>query len=85
MALDRAIAVGDEGRAGRLRAMWEELAVRMAQLPQPACLKQAVVARGVKMGPPSLPLSPKKHVNLVQFREWFAGWLPGTMKLTAHG
>ena len=85
MALDRAIAAGDGERAGRLGAMWEELGGWMAQLPQPACLKQAVSVRGVKTGPPSLPLSPKKQVNLGQFREWFAAWLPGTRKLTAHG
>jgi 4-hydroxy-tetrahydrodipicolinate synthase len=85
MALDRAIATGDSERAGRLRAMWEELAGWMARLPQPAGLKTAVATRGVQTGQLAAPLPPKKQKSLGQFREWFADWLPGTRKLTAHG
>jgi len=85
MALDRAIASGDSERLGRLEAMWQELTGWMARFPQPAGVKTAVSVRGVKTGPLPAPLSPRKQASLGQFREWFAGWLPDTRKLTAHG
>jgi len=85
MALDRAIAAGDGERAGRLEAMWQELAGWMARFPPPVGVKTAVSLRGVKTGPLPVPLSPEKQANLRQFRDWFASWLEGTKKLAAHG
>jgi dihydrodipicolinate synthase/N-acetylneuraminate lyase len=85
MALDGAIAAGNSDRTARLEAMWRELVAWLARFPQPAGVKTAVEARGVKTGPLPVPLSPGKLAGLGQFREWFAGWLPGTRKLAAHG
>jgi 4-hydroxy-tetrahydrodipicolinate synthase len=76
VALDRAIAAGNQQEAGRLDEMLQEFIGWMRQFPQPAVVKVATGLRGLKTGPLAVPLPPGKQRKLDEFREWFQGWLP---------
>jgi len=75
LALDRAIAAGDEQVIARLEARLQEFISWAARFPSPVAVKEAVAVRGLKIGPPSLPLPTGEEELLARFREWFAGWL----------
>jgi len=76
LALDRAIASGDQPAAARLDELLHEFLAWVDRFPQPAAFKAAVGVRGLKTGPLPVPLPPEKQKRLDEFREWFRGWLP---------
>ena len=41
---------------------------------------EAAAARGLKVGPMAVPLSPEKQRDMDEFRSWFKGWLPVMLK-----
>jgi len=82
LALDRAIASGNQPAAARLDEQLQEFLAWMDRFPQPAAIKAAVGLRGLKTGPLPVPLSPEKQRKLDEFREWFQGWLPAMKELS---
>jgi 4-hydroxy-tetrahydrodipicolinate synthase len=74
LALDRAIARHDEAEAERLDARLHEFLDRIERFPTPVAIKAALTARGVKTGPPPVPLAPETQTALDDFREWFRAW-----------
>jgi 4-hydroxy-tetrahydrodipicolinate synthase len=76
LALDRAIAAGNQAEAVRLDQLLQEFIGWMRQFPRPAIIKVATGLRGLATGPLAVPLPPGKQRKLDEFREWFQGWLP---------
>jgi 4-hydroxy-tetrahydrodipicolinate synthase len=83
--LDRAITAHDAARMQDLDARLQEFLAWVRQFPLPAILKIATGLRGLKTGPPSVPLPPEKTRKCEEFRAWFKEWLPVTKKLAANG
>jgi len=79
LALDRAIARHDETETDRLDARLHEFLERIERFPTPVAIKAALAARGIKTGPPPVPLAPATQTALDEFREWLRGrtGLPG--------
>jgi len=75
LSLDRAIARQDEAETARLDARLHEFLERFQQFPTPVAIKVALAVRGLKIGPPPVPLARETRVALEAFREWFRGWL----------
>jgi 4-hydroxy-tetrahydrodipicolinate synthase len=84
MALNAAIAAGDETAIARLEAGRQELLSWLDRFPAPVGIKTAVAARGIPTGELPVPLSAGKQQCLEQFRQWFKAWLPAAKKLAAH-
>jgi 4-hydroxy-tetrahydrodipicolinate synthase len=75
LALDRAIAQHDGAEAERLDARLHEFLERIERFPTPVAIKSALAARGIKTGPPPVPLAPETQAALDEFREWFRAWV----------
>jgi len=75
LALDRAIAQHDEAEAERLDARLHEFIERVERFPTPVAIKAALAARGIKTGPPPVPLARETQAALDEFRAWFKEWL----------
>jgi len=75
-ALDRSVLNGPDQKRGRLSVRLAEFLDWCEKLPPSLALKEALAARGVKTGPPAVPLAPEAQRRLGEFREWFIGWLP---------
>jgi 4-hydroxy-tetrahydrodipicolinate synthase len=75
LALDRAIAQHDETEAERLDARLHEFLERIECFPAPVGIKAALAVRGIKTGPPPVPLAPETQAALDEFRDWFRAWL----------
>ena len=76
LGLDRAIAAGDDSGVDRLEAHLRQFIAWLDRFPAPVGVKAAAAARGIKVGPLPVPLSPAKQKTLDEFQEWFKGWLP---------
>jgi 4-hydroxy-tetrahydrodipicolinate synthase len=75
LALDRAIARNDQAETERLDARLHEFLTRIEPFPTPVAIKAALAARGIKTGPPPVPLAAETQAALDEFREWFRAWL----------
>jgi 4-hydroxy-tetrahydrodipicolinate synthase len=75
LALDRAIVQHDGAETARLDARLHEFLKRIERFPTPVAIKAALAARGIKTGPPPVPLAPETQAALDEFREWFRGWV----------
>jgi 4-hydroxy-tetrahydrodipicolinate synthase len=75
LALDRAIALRDQAETARLDARLHEFLERIARFPTPVGIKAALSARGIKTGPPPVPLARETQAALDEFRVWFKAWL----------
>jgi 4-hydroxy-tetrahydrodipicolinate synthase len=82
VALDGALCA-DPSRRDLLNGCLQEFAAWAARFPQPVIARAAVGLRGLKTGPPAVPLSPRKQRELDEFREWFRTWLPAVKRLCA--
>ncbi len=80
LALDAAIQGGDAGKSQSLDARLQEFIEWLDRFPAPIGVKEATAARGIKIGPPSVPLSPEKQRDLDDFRAWFQNWLPAVQR-----
>jgi 4-hydroxy-tetrahydrodipicolinate synthase len=76
VALDRALANGDPSAVDRRQAQLQEFLAWTGEFPHPLLVKVAGGMRGLKPGPPAIPLSAARQQRLDQFRRWFEGWLP---------
>jgi dihydrodipicolinate synthase/N-acetylneuraminate lyase len=75
LGLDRAIARQDEGETARLDARLHEFLERIEPFPTPVAIKAALAVRGMKSGPPPVPLARETQAALDEFRDWLRGWL----------
>ncbi len=75
LGLDRAIQSGDEVQVQRMESRLQEFIGWLNRFPAPVGIKAATAARGLKVGPLAVPLSPEKMRELDEFREWFKAWL----------
>jgi 4-hydroxy-tetrahydrodipicolinate synthase len=75
LALDRAIARHDQAETERLDARLHEFLAHIERFPTPVAIKAALAARGIKTGPPPVPLAAETQAALDEFREWFRAWL----------
>jgi 4-hydroxy-tetrahydrodipicolinate synthase len=85
LGLDRAICAGNEAKIARLDTRLQEFIGWIDRLPAPLGIKAATEARGLKIGPPAVPLSPGSQRVLDQFQEWFQGWLPQVKEEAGDG
>ena len=76
LALDASIASGNAAKTARLEARLQEFIGWLDRFPAPVGVKAATEARGLKVGPLAVPLSPADRDTLDQFRAWFKAWLP---------
>ncbi len=80
LRLDRAIQAGDVDRVKRLERRLQEFIEWLNRFPAPAATREATAARGLKVGPLAVPLSPEKQREMEAFRGWFREWLPDMLK-----
>jgi len=80
LALDRAIQGADTEAATLLESRLQEFLQWLDRFPAPVGVREACAARGLKVGPLSVPLSPEKAQQLEQFRSWFQTWAPAVRK-----
>jgi 4-hydroxy-tetrahydrodipicolinate synthase len=85
LGLDRAICAANEAKVERLEERLQEFIVWLDRMPTPLGVKAATELRGLKVGPPAVPLSPGTQRTLDEFREWFQGWLPQVQKEAGDG
>jgi len=83
VALDKAIAAGDERRAAEIEARLREFIEQIERFPAPVGIRRAIELRGKKSGPPLAPLSPAAETVLQEFSAWFREWLPVVRKEAA--
>lgn len=83
VSLDRAIQNNATAEIAGLDAKLQEFIQWLDRFPAPAGIKVATAARGLKVGPLAVPLSPERHKQLAEFQEWFKGWLPIVKKAAA--
>ncbi len=84
LALDRAIVNRDAERAELLDTRLHEFITWIDSFPAPFGIREAVAARGLKVGAHAIPLSAEEQRRLAEFREWFQGWLPAVLKECEH-
>ena len=85
IGLDRAIQAGDADQSQRLERRLQEFIHWLDRFPSPVGTKEATAARGLKVGPLAVPLSPEKQRELNEFRGWFRDWLPGLLTECGSG
>jgi dihydrodipicolinate synthase/N-acetylneuraminate lyase len=82
VGLDRAIVSGAVEARAWLEARLHEFIEWVERFPTPVAIRLAVGFRGLKTGPPALPLSPRRLALGGEFEAWFRGWLPEVLKET---
>jgi 4-hydroxy-tetrahydrodipicolinate synthase len=80
LSLDAAIQAGAADKVQRLEQRLQEFIEWLNRFPAPAGTREATAARGLKVGPLAVPLSPEKNREMEAFRGWFREWLPGMLK-----
>jgi len=75
LALDRATQQHAEAEATRLDARLHEFLDRLDRFPTPVAIKAALGVRGLKTGPPPVPLARETQAALDEFKDWFKAWL----------
>ena len=80
--IETAICNGDAATATQLDTRLAEFISQIDRLPVPLGIKAATELRGLKVGPPAVPLSPRSQRALDEFKEWFHSWLPQVLQVT---
>jgi dihydrodipicolinate synthase/N-acetylneuraminate lyase len=80
LGLDNAIQSGDTDKVQRLELRLQEFIGWLNRFPAPVATREATAARGLKVGPMAVPLSPERRREMDEFRGWFRGWLPEMLK-----
>jgi 4-hydroxy-tetrahydrodipicolinate synthase len=75
LAIQRRWARGDAAGAAHLQTLLDEVIAQLDTLPTPWGIRIALEVLGFSMGPPPLPLSPIRRVQVAAYREWLPGWL----------
>jgi dihydrodipicolinate synthase/N-acetylneuraminate lyase len=79
LGIENAIARNDGERVELLDGRLQEFIRWIDRFPAPIGVKEATGVRGLKLGPPSIPLSPESQRELDEFRDWFRNWLPNVL------
>jgi len=80
LGLDRAIAAGAAAQIARLEVRLQEFIARIDRFPVPVGIREALVVRGLNVGPSSTPPGPQARRELEEFRAWFKSWLPAVQR-----
>lgn len=83
LGLNKALASGDSELASALQGRLDEFLDWIERFPVPVGISAAAEARGVKVGPPAVPLTAAEFALLEEFKSWFSAWLPRIQQL-AH-
>jgi dihydrodipicolinate synthase/N-acetylneuraminate lyase len=83
LGLDRAIQAGDQARVDTLEKRLGEFISWLNRFPVPIGIKEALNARGISCGPPTIPLPAAEERTVAEYHEWFLGWLPDVKKEAA--
>jgi 4-hydroxy-tetrahydrodipicolinate synthase len=75
VALYRALRRGESDEIRHVVRRLDELIEQIVQLPTPWAIRAGLEVRGIPMGPYALPFSPRRAGQIVQFHQWFRGWL----------
>ena len=75
VALVRSAGDGRATETARLQALLDELIGRLSVFPTPWGIRIALEARGFATGPLPLPLIPGRRQQILEFQEWFRGWI----------
>jgi dihydrodipicolinate synthase/N-acetylneuraminate lyase len=67
-------------KEARFQARVGEFIAWIDRFPTPTGIRIAAGVRGLKTGPPPVPLSPEKERLRGEFEEWFRAWLPAVLK-----
>ncbi len=76
VALKRALDRSDEARAQQLQDHLSLFIDWIDRFPVPVGISAAVEARGLKVGPPAIPLTAAQDDALEEFKAWLKSWLP---------
>lgn len=76
IGLNRAIEKDNAPKVDLLERRLQEFIGWLDKFPAPVAVKEATAVRGLKIGPPSAPLSPDSRRCLDEFRSWFKDWFP---------
>lgn len=76
LALDAAIVAGNTEKVNRLDRRLHEFIAWIGHFPGPYGVRDALGARGLKMGRRAVPFSAETERKSAEFVEWFRGWLP---------
>ena len=79
VALDKATLANSQ-HASHLASRIDEFVDRSSDFAAPIAIREAVGARGFKLGPPAVPLVGPQDTKCGEFREWFQAWLPGVLR-----
>jgi 4-hydroxy-tetrahydrodipicolinate synthase len=79
LGLDRSIQLGASVSTQRLESRLQEFLAWLDRFPAPVGVREATAVRGLKIGPPAVPLSAEKAKELDRFRCWFENWLPAVI------
>ena len=80
LGLDSAIQAGDTDKVRRLEQRLQEFIEWLNRFPAPVGTREAVAARGLKVGPLAVPLAAEKQLEMEAFRGWFLEWLPAMLQ-----
>ena len=80
VALDAALCAGIPGRVAKLTARLIEFVDWIETFPMTVGIKEALKQRKLKTGALALPLGERGERKLVEFGEWFRGWLPEVLR-----
>jgi len=83
VAIDRAICAADHPRARSLDRYLQEFQEQVKMFPLPVAMVEALRVRKQKMGAFAVPMSESTSRRLVEFKDWFAGWLPDVLRKSA--
>jgi dihydrodipicolinate synthase/N-acetylneuraminate lyase len=79
VALNHALLRNDEARVAELESQLLEFINWIERFPVPVGISTAVEARGVKVGPPAIPLTAAQDDELENFKAWLKAWLVATL------
>ena len=80
--LYRALSQNDTAQIDYWQHKLDEFMEWIDRFPAPIGVKTATALRGRTCGPPSVPLSKEKRVQLEEFQSWFNAWLPSVAHTT---
>lgn len=75
LAIEAAVASGDEERTGSLNGRLAEFTERILKLPAPMGIKEAVRQRRIKSGSGAIDLGGREREQMEEFASWFGPWL----------
>ncbi len=81
LALHRSLVNGDQTQTDQAHSYLLEFIDWIDRFPVPVGIAAATEARGIKVGPPAIPLTADQFDTLEQFRTWFQQWLPAVQRL----